>query len=163
MTYVTLVRSLLKYSATIWNPQLAKDKGVLEAVKRRAARWIQSNYSSRSSVIPSLIEDLGLDPIEIEAQATTAPDSDVHGTVALTPADLGLLPGDNRTRTTHIHELRHQRSTTKELIAALLHSTNRTITEWNRLNSCLPGRGWLIGDLQANAPNDPKLNLNTYV
>ena len=50
IAYVTLVRYLLEYSATIWDPHLAKDKGVLEAVQRRAARWIQGNYSSRSSV-----------------------------------------------------------------------------------------------------------------
>ncbi len=40
MAYITLVQSLLEFSATIWDPHLAKVKGVLEAVQRRAARWI---------------------------------------------------------------------------------------------------------------------------
>ncbi len=140
MAYVTLVRLLLEYSAAIWDPHLAKDKGVLEAVQHRAARWIQGNYSSRSSV-NAILEDLGLDTLEErrQQQRLTLMYKIVHGTVALTSADLGRLPADNRTRSTHmIHKLRHQRSTTKELLHSFI---PQTITEsgtaflppWQRL------------------------------
>ncbi len=157
MAYVTLVRSLLEYSATIWDPHLAKDKRVLEAVQHRAARWIQGNYSSRSSV-NAILEDLGLDTLEErrQQQRLTLMYKIVHGTVALTPADLGLLPADNRTRSTRIHKLHHQRNTTKELLHSFI---PRTITEWNRLNSglnsCLLGRGWLARNLQEPAKRTP--------
>ncbi len=141
MAYVTGVCSLLEYNATIWDPHLAKDKGVLEAVQHRAARWIQGKYSLRSSV-NAMLEDLGLDTLveRRQQQHLTLMYKIVHGTVALTPADLGLLPADNRTRSTHIHKLRHQRSTTKELLHSFI---PRTITEWNRLPAFLAEAGSL--------------------
>ena len=61
--YVSLVRSLMEYSSTIWNPNLKKDKDALEKVQRRAARWIRSNYRQRSSVT-AMLTDLGLATLE---------------------------------------------------------------------------------------------------
>ncbi len=104
-------------------------------------RWIQRNYSSRSS-INAILEDLGLGTLEErrQQQHLTLMYKILHGTVALTPADLGLLPAENRTRTTHIHKLRHQGSTTKELLHSFI---PRTITEWNRLPASLAEAGSL--------------------
>ncbi len=67
LNYIALNYIALEYSATIWDPHLAKDKGVLEVLQRRAAKWIQVNYSSRSSVNAILV-DLGLDTLEERRQ-----------------------------------------------------------------------------------------------
>ena len=39
--YLGLVRSVLEYGATIWNPHLAKDINSLEMVQRKAARFVK--------------------------------------------------------------------------------------------------------------------------
>ena len=52
--YKALVRSVLEYSATIWDPYLKKDIQALEAVQRRAARFTTGDYSRTSSVTEML-------------------------------------------------------------------------------------------------------------
>ena len=40
VTYRRLVRPLLEYACTVWNPHTVSDRAVLESVQRRAARWV---------------------------------------------------------------------------------------------------------------------------
>lgn len=48
--YRTLVRPLLEYASTVWDPYNAKDINKLEAVQRRAARWVVNRHRQTSSV-----------------------------------------------------------------------------------------------------------------
>ena len=48
--YFSLVRSGMEYAASIWDPYLQKEVRVLEAIQRKAARWVTSEYSSSVSV-----------------------------------------------------------------------------------------------------------------
>ena len=48
--YFSLVRSGMEYAASIWDPYLQKEIRVLEAVQRKAARWVRSQYSTTVSV-----------------------------------------------------------------------------------------------------------------
>ena len=48
--YKAFVRPLLEYSATVWDPYTQKNKDRLEAVQRRAARFILNRYHNTSSV-----------------------------------------------------------------------------------------------------------------
>ena len=40
LTYTSLVRSILEYSSTVWDPFYQKDIDRLERVQRRAARFV---------------------------------------------------------------------------------------------------------------------------
>ncbi len=56
--YISLVRSILDYSATVWDPYLQKDIDSLESVQRRAARFVKKDYSRKSSVT-EMMNNLG--------------------------------------------------------------------------------------------------------
>ena len=45
--YLFLVRSILDYGGSIWDPYQVKDIEKLESVQRQAARFITNDYQSR--------------------------------------------------------------------------------------------------------------------
>ena len=45
--YISLVRSVMEYGATIWNPYLKRDIDKLEKIQNRAIRVIKRDYRSR--------------------------------------------------------------------------------------------------------------------
>lgn len=55
--YNTLVRPNVEYAATIWAPHTKQNIDKLEHVQRRAARFVNGNYSTYSSV-SKMIKDL---------------------------------------------------------------------------------------------------------
>ena len=48
--YKTMVRPQVEYASTVWDPHTKKNIDKAEAVQRRAARFVTSNYSTTSSV-----------------------------------------------------------------------------------------------------------------
>jgi hypothetical protein len=48
--YQTLVRPLVEYASTVWNPYTKTEINKIEAEQRRAARYVVSNQRNRSSV-----------------------------------------------------------------------------------------------------------------
>ena len=48
--YQTLVRPLVEYASTVWNPYTKTEINKIEAVQRRVARYVVNNQSNRSSV-----------------------------------------------------------------------------------------------------------------
>lgn len=60
--YISLVRSILDYSSTVWDPYLQKDINSLESVQRRAARFVHNDYHRKSSVT-NMMKSLGWKPL----------------------------------------------------------------------------------------------------
>jgi len=60
--YKSLVRPILEYSQSVWDPYTATDIQQLESVQRRAARFTMSRYRRTSSVW-AMLEELNWEPL----------------------------------------------------------------------------------------------------
>ena len=60
-----MVRPTVEYAATVWDPHEQKDKALLEAVQRRAARFVNNNYWEREpGTVTNMLNDLGWKSLE---------------------------------------------------------------------------------------------------
>ena len=102
--YISLIRSRLEYCAAIWDPHLERDTQQLEAIQRRAARFVAQDFSHYSSV-QSYLNDLKWAPLKDRRRdiRTTYLFKIVTGRVA-EQAEGTLLPADSRTRHKHKHK-----------------------------------------------------------
>ena len=55
--YRIMVRPIMEYACTVWSPHTKKNIQILEAVQRRAARFVKNDYSNFSSVT-AMMQDL---------------------------------------------------------------------------------------------------------
>lgn len=63
--YIALVRSVMEYGATIWNPYLKGDIDKLERIQNRATRFIKKDYRTRTpGAITNFKKQLELDTLE---------------------------------------------------------------------------------------------------
>ena len=65
--YQTFVRPQLEYAAPVWNPHCAKQVDLLEAIQRRAARYVTGNFARRASVT-EMLQQLKWDTLERRRQ-----------------------------------------------------------------------------------------------
>jgi len=68
-TYTTLVRPIMEYAATAWDPHTQTCIDQLEAVQRRAARFVKGNYRTTSSS-SQMIADIGWQPLQARGQTS---------------------------------------------------------------------------------------------
>ena len=61
--YIAIVRSVLEYACPIWDSHLRKDVDLFQSVQSRAARFVNSDYRSTSSVT-SMLQSLGWKNLE---------------------------------------------------------------------------------------------------
>ena len=59
MCYITLIRPVLEYACSAWDPFLVSHINSLEMVQRRAARFILNDYD-RDSSVSKMLENIGL-------------------------------------------------------------------------------------------------------
>ncbi len=105
-SFVKLVRSLVEYSSFAWNPHLGKDKDTLKRIQRRAACWINQDYTTTSSVT-EMLGALGLETLADcrRSARLTMMYKIIHGYVGLTPEEMGLQVSSFRTRASHSWKL----------------------------------------------------------
>ena len=99
---------VLEYCCAIWDPHLAKDRDNLEAVQRRAARFVTQDYS-RDTSVTQLLKDLHW----LQLKDLSLMYRIVTGKVVVPVGDI-LLPADSRTRSKHEHKYRHFNSTCEQ-------------------------------------------------
>ena len=57
-TYKSLVRPHLEYCAAVWDPYRENQIKQLEAVQRRAAQFVTSNYTYKEGTVTKLLQEL---------------------------------------------------------------------------------------------------------
>ena len=63
--YISLVRSILEYGATIWDPYTVTNINNLEKIQRQAAKFITRDYKSRDpGCVTRMLQDLSLPPLQ---------------------------------------------------------------------------------------------------
>src|SRR5664279_1094115 len=62
LAYITLVRPLLEYACSAWDPHTARDINSIEMVQHRAARFAKRDYH-RTTSVTSLMNQLGWSPL----------------------------------------------------------------------------------------------------
>ena len=66
--YKSLVRPILEYSQTVWNPYTVTQTQQLESVQRRAARFTLSRYR-RTSSVGAMLAELNWEPLASRRRA----------------------------------------------------------------------------------------------
>jgi len=131
LAYISLVRSSLEYSATVWDPHYKKDIEAIEKVQRQAARFVCGEYSWDSSV-SKMIKDLGWSDLARRRRNTrlTMLYKIANGLVAIEPNNY-LIPGSSRTRSNNNQKYMQIHTSTP----AYQHSFfPGTIPHWNKLS-----------------------------
>ena len=60
VTYTTMVRPVLDYASTVWDPHQEGDIKTLEQVQRRPARYVYNDYTTRTSgCVTAMVKDIG--------------------------------------------------------------------------------------------------------
>ena len=132
--YVGLVRSGLEYGAVIWDPHNDNQKKAIELVQNKAMRWIKDLPPYDRSHIEDLLRDTGLRSLEQRRRDArlTMLYKMVHGLVALTPEELGLVQTNRRPRAGEAHHTRFKHRPAR-VDLRLYSFVNRTVPAWNRL------------------------------
>lgn len=63
LAYTSLVRPILEYASSAWDPYTIKNINLLESVQKRAARFVKHTYSQYSSA-SKIVQDLGWETLE---------------------------------------------------------------------------------------------------
>ena len=135
MAYCALVRQKLEYCSTVWSPYFDKDIKKLEAIQRRAARFVLQRYYRRDSVT-SMIDHLGWKSLEWRRNAASLAMlyKIQHNLVAINPA-LYISPmTPSITRSYHPSKLEELSARTKRYSYAFF---PRSVILWNSIPTAI--------------------------
>jgi len=129
-TYKSLVHPQLEYCSSVWDPYQQIYINKIEMTQRRAARFIQNNYSRQASVT-EMMNSMGWEPLQhrrIEGRLTMM--YKITYQLVAIPI-LPLLQAPQRlTRRNHIHTYLHHPTSSDLYKYAFI---PWTITQWNQL------------------------------
>ncbi len=132
-----MVRPKLEYCASVWDPNHQEHKNRLEAVQRRAARFVFKD-SSRKSSVSSMISKLQWKPLEERRAISrlTLLYKSVHHKTAIDTDHYQLKPQGNQTLTRKSSSISFTHpSINKDCYKFSF--VPRTLVEWNRLPVCI--------------------------
>ena len=66
--YQSLVRPTLEYSSSAWDPYHKKDIDKIDAVQKRAARFVTNNYTNTPGSMTHILSTLGWTSLEMRRQ-----------------------------------------------------------------------------------------------
>ena len=128
--YVSLVRPLLEYASSVWDPSAEGTKHDFDMVQRRAARFVLNDYD-RTSSVTNMLSNIGWDDLATRRKAArlrTMFDL-YHGNSKLDVSDILLEPW-------YVGRNDHRKKI-RRIPSRLLFYHNsffpRTIREWNQL------------------------------
>ena len=143
--YKALVRPRLEYATSAWDPYTAAHISSLEAVQRRAARWITNRYRQTSSV-SEILEGLRLESLEERRRQRRLHTlwKYTHGLTfissAAAPKPLPQHP--DRSSTRQLHSLQYLKPNSRPDYRKKSFFP-RTIPEWNALQENAVSSGTL--------------------
>ena len=168
--YISLVRPIMEYGATVRNPYLKKDINRLERVQHQAARFITKDYKSREKgCVTKMLNDLDIPSLETrrkEARLTMMYNVVNELLPALPPSNF-LQPVEQRRKVkipTHLKDYIADTTATDRLVYnhprcyVVPHSKTdqykhsffvETVLDWNHLEECFAGSGG-VGDFRSN-------------
>jgi hypothetical protein len=128
--YKTLVRPTVEYCSAVWDPHTQDQIHQLEAIQRRAARFVKKDYSYKTSVT-AIISDLGWQPLSSRRKIDrlTTMHKAREGHLALPLRNI-LHPVQRSTKRSH--EYAYQEfQTNKDTFKFSFYP--RTVKDWNSL------------------------------
>ena len=130
LAYALLVRSILEYSSTVWDPFYQKDIDRLERAQQRAARFVFNDYKPLSSVT-SMVSQLGWKPLAERRRehCLSLLYKIINGLVAI-PADTHLHFNTKNTRISNSKSFKLPICTTDTFKHSFFPAT---IRDWNSL------------------------------
>ena len=143
LAYISIVRSSMEYASIIWEPYRETHSKSLEAVQRKSARWIKSNYGRKASVT-RMLNSLNLDTLQERRRISRLVfmykilKNPVHkDSVAVQPSDIDILISPRKRRTPAGQpaktspKLDYSYTATSDELRE--HFVARTIGDWNNL------------------------------
>ena len=129
-TYKTMVRPVLEYASTVWDPTCQQDIAALEQVQRRAARFVTNNYKDRTpGCVTAMLQTLQWEPLkDRRCQNRLTMLYKINNGIVDVNKSHFITRGDSRTRGS-------QRMYQESITHPVLHSSffPRTIRQWNAL------------------------------
>ena len=133
--YKTLVRPQLEYASEVWAPHTKSLVDQIEAVQRRSARWIKSDYGQTSSVT-SMLNSLNLRQLDLRRiDSRLSLMYKITNNLVAIPIDEYLIPLSRPSRHSHPLSYRLITATTDYYKYSFF---PRTVYHWNNLPPDIP-------------------------
>ena len=129
--YKSLVRPHLEYCAIVWDPYRENQIKQLEAVQRRAARFVTSNYTYEEGTVTKLLQDLNWQTLKgRREQARLTMLHKIHNNLIAIPVPKYVTSNTRQTRYGHSHQYRQLPVNNDIYKYSFL---PRTVCTWNQL------------------------------